>query len=148
MLYIAIMEFFIPAIWNYALCLGVWRRVASKSHKYLVSQTFTASYPIIPKALPKKCDAYVHSPHPTLQREGMLFLLLGLLHDMRAFRSCLAQGQTCTRAHSLVMRRVHPDSTTCHSNVLVSRARALNSHCVPIFGLYCAFKPSTARSQV
>jgi hypothetical protein len=53
MLYIAIMEFFIPAIWNYALCLGVWRQVASKSHKYLTSQTFTASYPIIPEALPK-----------------------------------------------------------------------------------------------
>ena len=53
MLYIAIMEFFIPAIWNYALCLGVWHQVASKSHKYLASQTFTASYPIIPKALPK-----------------------------------------------------------------------------------------------
>ena len=57
-------------------------------------------------------------------------------------------NETCTRVRSLVMRRVHPDSTTCHSNVLVSRARALNSHCVPIFGLYCASKPSTARSQV
>ena len=53
MLYITIVEFFIPAIWNYALCLGVWRRVASKSRKYLASQTFTASYLIIPEALPK-----------------------------------------------------------------------------------------------